>query len=236
MINTYNETNLHSFFKEKYAKENDGYTEVKVEKYICDIFTKNSEIIEIQTTSLYKLKEKINSLHKKYKIKVVFPFPFFKYIENYSENAELLSCKRSPKKNKWINIFTELFDFLPIIIEKKAVLEIVAISISEQRIKTENPVQTKNKSRHFLRNWYKSGKSLNEIIETRVFSSKKDFLQVIKETLENAKIDINNFSASDIKIFFSKGKLYRVISLLHKNKIIEITKLEGNKKYYKILD
>ena len=62
MINTYNETSLHKFFKEKYAKENKGFTEVKVQNYICDIFTENSEIIEIQTTSLYKLADKINDL------------------------------------------------------------------------------------------------------------------------------------------------------------------------------
>ena len=37
MINTYNETDLHKFFKEKYAKENKGFTEVKVQNYIVQI-------------------------------------------------------------------------------------------------------------------------------------------------------------------------------------------------------
>ena len=72
MINTYNETDLHKFFKEKYAKENQGnqgFTEVKVGEYICDIFTKESSIIEIQTTSLYKLVPKIESLSKNYRTK-----------------------------------------------------------------------------------------------------------------------------------------------------------------------
>lgn len=234
MINTYNETDLHKFFKEKYAKENKGFTEVKVENYICDIFTENSEIIEIQTSSLYKLVSKIEDLHKKYKIKVVFPFPFFKYIENYSETGELLSCKRSPKKNKWINIFTELFGILPVILEKKAELEIVAISITEKRIKTAEPVQTKNKSRRFLKNWYKTGKSLNKIIDTKTFSEKKDFTKLLKEELILHKIDINNFTATDLKKHFTKRKLYLVVSLLHKIGLIEFTKIENNKKYYKL--
>lgn len=234
MINTYNETELHKFFKEKYAKEAKGFTEVKVQNYVCDIVTENSEIIEIQTTSLYKLSEKINALHKDYKIKVIFPFPFEKYIENYSESGELLNCKRSPKKNKWINIFTELIGFLPFIVEKKCTLEVIGISITEKRIKTEKPVQTKNRSRHFLKNWYKTGKSLRKIIDTKIISTKKDFTQILQEEFQANKIDTNNFTASDVKKYFTKRKLYLVISLLSKNGIIELTKTEKNKKFYKL--
>ena len=80
MINTYNETDLHKFFKEKYATENQGFTEVKVKNYICDIFTEDSSIIEIQTGSLYKLVPKVQDLSPDYKIKIVFPFPFEKAI------------------------------------------------------------------------------------------------------------------------------------------------------------
>ena len=234
MINTYNETDLHKFFKEKYAKENKGFTEVKVGDYICDIFTEDSSIIEIQTTSLYKLVSKIETLSKIHKIKIIFPFPFEKYIENYSETGDLISCKRSPKKNKWINIFTELFGILPLILEGKTILEVVAISISEKRIKTENPVQTKNKSRRFLKNWYKVGKSLNQTIDTKTFTNKKDFIQILEEEFFNNKIDIKNFTATDLKKYFSKRKLYLVISLLNKNGIIEFTKTEKNKRFYKI--
>ena len=234
MINTYNETDLHKFFKEKYAKEKKGFTEVKVENYICDIFTEDSEIIEIQTSSLYKLVSKIEDLHKKYKIKVIFPFPFFKYIENYSESDELLSCKRSPKKNKWINIFSELFGFLPLILEEKAELEVIAISITEKRIKTEKPVQTINKSRRFLKNWYKAGKSLKEIIEVKTLKNKMDFIKLLEEEFLSNKIDINNFTATDLKKNFTKKKLYLVVSLLHKSGLIEFSKNEKNKKYYKL--
>lgn len=234
MINTYNETDLHKFFKEKYAKENKGFTEVKVQNYICDIFTEDSSIIEIQTGSLYKLVPKIQALSPNYKIKIVFPFPFEKYIENYSETGELLSCKRSPKKNKWISIFSELFGLLPLILEEKVSLEIVAISISEKRIKTEKPVQTKNKSRHFLKNWYKVGKSLNKIIDTKIFSKKEDFIQILKEEFSISKIDSKNFTATDLKKYFTKRKLYLVVSLLNKTGLIDFTKTEKNKKFYKL--
>lgn len=234
MINTYNETDLHKFFKEKYAKENKGFTEVKVQNYICDIFTEDSSIIEIQTGSLYKLVPKIHALSPNYKIKIVFPFPFEKYIENYSETGELLSCKRSPKKNKWISIFSELFGLLPLILEEKVSLEIVAISISEKRIKTEKPVQTKNKSRHFLKNWYKVDKSLNKIIDTKIFSKKEDFIQILKEEFSISKIDSKNFTATDLKNYFTKRKLYLVVSLLNKTGLIDFTKTEKNKKFYKL--
>ena len=112
----------------------------------------------------------------------------------------------------------------------------MAISISEKRIKTENPVQTKNKSRHFLKNWYKTGKSLNQIIETKCFSEKTDFIQILKEEFSTNKIDINDFTATDLKKYFTKRKLYLVISLLNKTGIIEFTKNEKNKRYYKLCE
>ena len=234
MINTYNETNLHKFFKEKYASENNGFTEVKVKNYICDIFTENSEIIEIQTSSLYKLVQKIQDLCGEYKIKVVFPFPFEKTIEYYSESGEIISKKRSPKKCKWIHIFPELFGFLPLILEGSAILEVVAISIIEKRIKTETPVQNKTNSRRFLKNWYKDGKSLNSVIEIKTFETKNDFTEILKTGFSQYKINENDFSGTDLKKVFTKSKLYRVLSLLQKNQIIELTRTEKNKKFYKI--
>ena len=56
----------------------------------------------------------------------------------------------------------------------------------------------------------------------------------VKLNNEANKIDTNNFTASDIKKYFTKRKLYLVISLLSKNGIIELTKTEKNKKFYKL--
>ena len=47
---------------------------------------------------------------------------------------------------------------------------------------------------------------------------------------------MNNFTATDLKKYFTKRKLYLVISLLNKNGIIEFTKTEKNKRYYKLCE
>ena len=87
-----------------------------------------------------------------------------------------------------------------------------------------------------MKNWYKAGKSLNNIIDIKTFSQKEDFIKILKEEFQANKIDINNFTASDIKKIFPKRKLYIVISLLNKNEIIKLTKTEKNRKFYKLFE
>ena len=73
MINTYNETSLHRELKEIYAQKYQGRTEIEIENYICDIVCndKNSMIIEIQTSNLSKVTDKIEKLSKTHKVKLM---------------------------------------------------------------------------------------------------------------------------------------------------------------------
>ena len=57
MINTFFESELHKSIKILYAHTENGQMEIEVEGKICDIVT-DKRIIEIQTGSLDKLKNK----------------------------------------------------------------------------------------------------------------------------------------------------------------------------------
>ena len=56
MINTYNENLIHKELKMQYAASYNGKIEQKIGAYICDIYSEQDGIFEIQTSNLFKLK------------------------------------------------------------------------------------------------------------------------------------------------------------------------------------
>lgn len=222
MINTYNETDLHKTLKEKYCTEYAGIPEVKIGNYICDILTKDHKIIEIQTTSLYKLVPKLKELSKDFEIKVVFPYPLKKLIEHYSEDGELLKTTKSPAKKTWVSVFSDLIGIVELVAEKKITLDILGVALTEMRVDTVEPVQTKNKSRRFKQRWYKVGKRLDSIIETKTFTCIEDFKDLLP--FEKGRL----FTSKDLLNYVRKKYLYRVLAVLKRSGIIKTATKQGN--------
>ncbi len=80
MLNTYNERSLHNRRKNIYC---DQYSkkEQKIDNWICDIVTKDGNIIEIQTKNVSKLYKKVNDLLQKGKrVTIVHPIIAEKHI------------------------------------------------------------------------------------------------------------------------------------------------------------
>lgn len=113
MINTLNETHLHKTLKEIYLAQNEGSrSEVDIskeksfasenavtsKKYICDIVTKEGNVIEIQTGSLGHLMPKIMFLIAlKKKVTVVYPLVTVKYIETYEKQKKPKAASKAKK-------------------------------------------------------------------------------------------------------------------------------------------
>ncbi len=226
MINTYNESKLHRTLKELYQIQNDGRTEVSVGSYICDVVDKSGNIIEIQTKNLGKLLPKLYSLHDTGKnILLVHPLPQTTIIESYSETGEKLSTRKSPKKQNWYTLFTELMGIYPLLQENWFQLEVLLVTVKEIRIKTAEPVQTVNKSRRFRKNWYKKDKELVEIIESKRFSNISDYLALLPE-----HPDV--FCAKDLASKTGTNTAHKIMWVLKKAGIIEPVKKEGRTTYY----
>ncbi|MCR5187374.1 MAG: hypothetical protein K6C97_00455 [Treponema sp.] len=109
--------------------------------------------------------------------------------------------------------------------------------MTEERIKTSEPVQSKNKKRRYKKDWIKSNKYLEEIINTRRFNSKEDYLKLLPSTLKE------EFTNKDLRLELEKDKsiparIYKnpnLISwvLLHMD-LLENTKIDKRTKYFKI--
>ena len=175
-FSTLNESSLHKSLKIIYSEIYDGQTEVKKYNHIYDIITKKGNAIEIQTKNLSKLLPKIyDTIQKGHNIKLVHPVILENTIELYDSQNNLLSKRKSPKKQNIYSIFKELTGIYEVLLNRHFSLEIVYIKMTETRMRTLENVQSQNKRRRFKKNWIKTNKRLEEIIETKHFNSKNDF-------------------------------------------------------------
>lgn len=236
-FSTLNESKLHKTLKKIYSEIYDGKTEVELYGYIYDIVTENKNIIEIQTKNLAKLLPKIlDTIEKGHNIKIVHPIVIKKSIEIHSSDGTIISIRKSPKTGAIYDIFWELTGIYSVLLNKHFSLEIVEIDMIEERIMTEKPVQSKNGKRRFKKDWIKSDKRLDKIIDTRHFDEKKDFLDLLPKNLPQ------EFCAKDIKNKLKESKLSSrilnnanlIIWVFNKMELIEYTTTKNRFRYYKL--
>jgi len=237
-FSTINESNLHHSLKILYAEIYQGQTEVEKDGYIYDIVSKNGNVIEIQTRNLSKLFNKIQDTIKNgHNIKLVYPLVITKRIKIYDEDGTLLSNKKSPKKGNIYDIFKEITGLHPILLNPHFSLEIVEIKMTEERRKTSEPVQSKNKKRRYKQNWLKTNKYLDEIINTSIFNTKEAYLKLLPPILRE------EFTNKDLRHELEKDK--NIPARIYKNPnliswvlshmgLLENTKTIKREKYFKI--
>ena len=106
MINTYNQTHLHQTLKDLYSSEN-AEQEVSLEGFICDIY-EDGKIIEIQTSKLSALKNKLEKLLPHHPIHVIYPIIQNAYILMLNADSSKRSYRKSPKHGNFYQIFREI--------------------------------------------------------------------------------------------------------------------------------
>lgn len=225
VINTYNESSLHNTLKVYYATTLNGKMEVDQEGHIYDVLCENGDIVEIQTKNLSKLSGKISdAIQKGHNLKLVYPLVFRTRIILTDENGKLISNRLSPKKGSIYDIFKELTGLYSLLLNPKFTLEVVTINLIEHRVRTAEPVQTANKSRRFKKNWLKVNKRLDEILETKTFCNKQDYLNLLPQNLPE------EFCAKDLNMPKYANIMLWVLSRIP---VIEQTQINRKCKYYK---
>jgi len=237
MINTYNESSLHKSLKTLYANEYNGDTEVELFGHIYDIAACKT-VIEIQTGNLSKLLPKIlDTLDHGYKVIVVYPLISEKWIRTSDKTGKTLSCRKSPVKKSIYSLFDEITGLYPVLLNPNFTLEVPEVHIYEERLTQEEPVQTLNKRRRFKKNWIKSGKTLKEILQTKTFNKKEDYLSLIPEkTLpEFCAKDITNELKQNKELPSSAAKKAHIMLwVLRHMELIEETTVKNRSHYYKV--
>ena len=247
MINTYNESDLHSKLKKLYSMESNGMMEVKLDDtpWICDILSEDGSVIEIQTSNLSALTEKAEYvLETGRKLKIVHPVAAVKWIELYANDGSLIHRKKSPKKASFFDSLRGMTQICPLFLHKNCELEVLYCEITEMRRETKEPSQTQNNARRHLKTWLPMGKRLEKIISKERFSKKEDWIKLIPQGLRELSDEKGNsipFRTVDLQkeiknTHGAKNARWAplLIWILLKMQILKIKEVKGRSKFYKV--
>jgi len=168
------ETTLHTELKEMYRREG-GQAEIWVEGYLIDV-VKPDLLIEIQTRKLGALKKKLEDLLDNHPILLVHPIAKEKFIVLLSPDRKKVWRRRSPKKGRIEDLFSELVYIAKWANHPNFSFEVLLTSEEEERIQDGRG------------SWRRKGVSildrrLNKIIERHLFSRPTDYLLLLPATL-----------------------------------------------------
>ncbi|MDH4213504.1 MAG: hypothetical protein OEV85_06255 [Candidatus Thorarchaeota archaeon] len=175
-IGTLQERSLHAAIKKMYAGP-ETQMEVAIDGYVVDV-VRDGLLIEIQTRNFTAIKDKLFTLMKNHRIRLVYPIPYEKWIVRQSpDGINEISRRRSPKQLGIANVFEELVSIPTFLRHKNFSLEVILIR--EEEIRIQN-----GKGSWRRRGWSNSDRKLLEVIERHLYSEPSDFLHFIPNTLE----------------------------------------------------
>lgn len=194
MINTENESSLHNTLKLYYSAMYKGQTEIKENGFIYDVVCDDNLIIEIQTKNLSSLYKKITSiLNSNKKLILVHPVVIEKQIILYDKDRNIISKRKSSSKGDLLDLFSELTKIYPLLLHPNFTLEVLEISLIEERMRTLEKEQSKNNRRRFKKNWQKINKRLNQILVTHKLTTQNDYYTLLPKDLPK------EFSSKELK-------------------------------------
>jgi hypothetical protein len=106
-IGIQHESSLHAALKIWYATPGD-LIESEIDGYLVDI-VRGNELIEIQTGNFTNIKRKVAKLLEAHSLRLVYPLPVNRWILRVDKSSgEVLIRRKSPKKGRLLEIFSEL--------------------------------------------------------------------------------------------------------------------------------
>ena len=168
------EYSLHAEIKQWYS-DLGGEVEVKVDDFIVDV-VKDGMLIEIQTRNLSAIKKKIDKLLLTNKVRLVYPLSNVKWIVYVSNSGEFIRKRRSPKKEKIVDLFIELVHLSDLINDKNFSFEVLLIEEEELRCDDGKG------------SWRRRGISIKDrkllkVFDRIVFEDRTDFLKILPDNL-----------------------------------------------------
>jgi hypothetical protein len=133
----------------------------------------NNAIIEIQTGNYSSIKTKITKLVSDYNLKLVFPITAEKWLLKYPEDKSgRVITRKSPKKSRKEEIFSELVSFPELLCSKRFSIEIAMAKEQKVRVYTGEKLWRQH-------GWATVERQLLEIIETCTYQKPSDLLGLL---------------------------------------------------------
>ena len=173
-INTYNENPLHLALKEWCAGA-DAEFEVPLEGYIIDAIV-DGVLIEVQTRNFTQMRSKLKKLVESHPVRLVHPVSFEKWIVRLDPEGEQLSRRKSPKKGRMEDVFSELVTFPKLMAERNFSLEVVLIEEEEIRV-------VDGKRRRWGRDFKREERRLLKVLDSKLFTQPRDMAALIPDSV-----------------------------------------------------
>lgn len=218
-IGTLQEKTMHGVLKNYYESNIDNQ-EVALLGYVADIF-RDGNVIEIQTGNFGKLRDKLSVFLSSYKVKIVYPIPYEKYLTVInSESGEILSRRKSPKKGNVYEGFKELYRIKQYLDHENISIDFVLVNIEELRVESD-----KKRSRKPTMKYDRIPKDIVDIVR---FEHINDYMLLLPETLPE-EFTVKEF-AKESRI--SSGLAGIVINILSYLNIVEMVGKRGKAYLY----
>jgi hypothetical protein len=182
VIGTLNEGALHAQLKQWYRQPGD-LLEQKVGGYVIDL-VRGEQLVEFQTGGFAPLRKKLAALAEDQRVRLVAPIAVSNRIVRLSDDGEILSSRRSPRKGCLHDVFDRLVSIPALVAHPNFELEVLLTHQDELRM-------FKPGRAYRRRGWVVQGRSLVSVEESVVISSIEDaarLLPVLAETFDTAEL------------------------------------------------
>ena len=183
-IGTLNEKALHAALKAWYTRAEDR-VEVRIDNYVIDL-VRGGLLVEIQTKNFSSIKRKLLHLTAQHPVRLVYPIALEKWIiKTKKSGEEILGRRKSPKRGKVVDVFSELVSFPQLVSNHNFTLQILMI--------LEEEVRQFDKSRAWRRRgWVTQERRLLQVVDQQTFETPGDMLELVPTNL------VEPFSTSEL--------------------------------------
>ena len=169
------ERSLHAATKNWYARPGDQM-EVRVDEYVVDI-VRGDLLIEIQTRNFSALRTKLRRLIRDNEVRLVHPIPQRKWIVRVDAGGEnVLSRRRSPKRGRVEDVFSELVYMPRLVKDPNFSLEVLLI-------RSEDVWIDDGMGSWRRRHWSIHDRRLLDVVERVLFEAPEDFIGLLPSIL-----------------------------------------------------
>jgi len=172
VIGTLNEGALHAQLKEWYRGPGD-LLEQKVAGYVVDL-VRDDLLVEFQTGGFAPLRRKLAALLELRRVRLVAPVAVSKRIVRLSEDGEILSARRSPKRGCLHDVFDRLVS-IPALLNHPS-FELEVLLTHEEELRMLRP------GRAYRRHgWVVQGRSLVAVEQSLLIAGPPDAAALLPE-------------------------------------------------------
>ena len=143
-IGTKKEKTIHRVIKYLISDDHNNH-EVKLSSNIVDVFLDN-QVYEIQTRAFNLLKPKFDHLLDKYPVTVVVPIYSLTYVNKVNQDEEIISTRKSPKKDSLYSLGAELYKIKPYLNNPNLSFKIIDFTCAEYKYERLNKYHRKRLS------------------------------------------------------------------------------------------